>query len=113
MKLHPIVKEWRFYHKYCLIKDDYLSLFFVKRRAYKIFKKEAKQDSYSVKNLLNKAFPSLQNEDYIFYSSLNLHKSFWSDHIISNYYNEKIDFSFMNNCNLYFCVYCGISINFS
>lgn len=107
MKLHPIVKEWRLYHKYSLIKSKKLSLFFIKKRTFKIFKQEAKQDSYSIKNLLMKAFPSLNNEDYFFYSKQNLHKSFWSDHIIYNKNTGK--FVEKNPQKHYFCIHCGIS----
>lgn len=108
MKLHPIVKEWGFYHKYCQIKNKKLTLFFIKKRAFKIFKQETKQDAYSIKNLLTKAFPSLNKEDYLFYSKQNLHKSFWSDHIIYNE-NKSIKLNSKNLYKYYYCINCGIS----
>lgn len=112
MKLQPIIKEWRLYHKYSLVKSKKLSLFFIKKRAFKIFKQETKQDRYSIKHLVNQAFPSLKKEDYIFYSKQNLHKSFWSDHIMS-YYTRKLK-SFNNELiKHYFCINCGISNYFS
>ena len=38
------------------------SLFFVQKRAFKVFNKESKQDSYSTKKLLKKCFAFTNND---------------------------------------------------
>lgn len=58
-KLEPIVRGWRNYHKYCKMSGSRNSLVFIQRRAYKVFNKESKQNRYSSKKLLDKAFPSV------------------------------------------------------
>lgn len=58
-KLAPVVRGWRNYHRYCKMEGRKLSLYHTQNRAFKVFNKEAKQNQYSAKGLLNKAFPSV------------------------------------------------------
>ena len=58
-KLAPIVRGWRNYHKYCKMDGAKNSLYYTELRAFKVFNKEAKNDRYSSKTLLDKAFPSV------------------------------------------------------
>jgi RNA-directed DNA polymerase len=58
-KLAPIVRGWRNYHKFCKMDGSRFSLYHIKRRAKKVFNKEAKQNRYSSKKLLDKAFPKV------------------------------------------------------
>ncbi len=58
-KLSPIVRGWRNYHKFCKMDGSKLSLWFMSRRAYTVFNKEANKDRYSSKKLLDKAFPKV------------------------------------------------------
>jgi len=58
-KLAPIVRGWRNYHRFCKMDGARLSLYHIQNRAYKVFNKEAKQNRYSCKKLLDKAFPSV------------------------------------------------------
>lgn len=86
-----------------------LSLFFVKKRAFKVFNKESKQDSYSSKILLERAFPSLktiESENYfseraIFPYNYNTHTTFGSVH-----YNNLSFPPFYD----YVCIHCGLPI---
>lgn len=99
-KLYPIIKEWRLYHKYCFMKSARFSLFFVKKRTFKIFNKESKQDFYSSKNLLDKTFYVLNLQD----KNINIspyygHVTFWKDSFF--YKTEKIS-------NL-ICIHCGMN----
>ena len=57
-KLAPVVRGWRQYHKYCKL-DGKFNLYHTQKRTYKVFNKEKKQDRYTSKNLLDKAFPSV------------------------------------------------------
>jgi len=92
------------------------SLFFIKKRAFKVFKKESKQDLYSSKKLLNDIF---SNKNYLkktyFFSSTqsfldNSHKSFWSDYFL-NLNNFQKDISNSEIKFNYFCIDCGIFIS--
>ena len=58
-KLAPIVRGWRNYHQYCKIDGSRHSLSSIRKRTWKVFNKEAKQNRTSVKNLVNKAFPAV------------------------------------------------------
>ena len=56
-KLAPLVRGWRNYHCYCKMDGSRFSLWFLSHRAYTVFNKEAKNDRYSSKKLVDKAFP--------------------------------------------------------
>jgi RNA-directed DNA polymerase len=58
-KLAPVVRGWRNYHKYCKMDETRNSLYFIQKRAYTVFNKEAKQNKFSSKSLLDKAFPTV------------------------------------------------------
>ena len=59
MKLAPVVRGWRNYHKFCKMDETRNSLYYIQKRAYRVFNKEAKQNRYTSKTLLNKAFPTV------------------------------------------------------
>ena len=58
-KLAPVVRGWRNYHKYCKMDGARNSLYFMEYRAFKVFNKEKRQNRYTSKALLDKAFPSV------------------------------------------------------
>ncbi len=58
-KLAPIIRGWRNYHRYCKMDGARNSLTFMRKRAFKVFNKETKQNRYTSKKLLNQAFPSV------------------------------------------------------
>lgn len=58
-KLAPVVRGWRNYHRYCKLDGSRLSLYRIQKRAYKVFNKETKQNRYTSKKLLDKAFPAV------------------------------------------------------
>ncbi len=58
-KLAPLVRGWRNYHRYCKMDGNRNSLSSIRKRASKVFNKEKKQNRYTSKQLLNKAFPSV------------------------------------------------------
>ncbi|MEH1857922.1 MAG: reverse transcriptase domain-containing protein [Nostoc sp.] len=58
-KLAPIVRGWRNYHKFCKMDGAKFSLCHTSYRAFLVFNKETKQDRYSTKKLIDKAFPSV------------------------------------------------------
>ncbi|AVH74286.1 group II intron reverse transcriptase/maturase [Nostoc sp. 'Lobaria pulmonaria (5183) cyanobiont'] len=58
-KLAPVVRGWRNYHKFCKMDGSRNSLYHIQKRAYTVFNKETKQNRYSSKELLDKAFPAV------------------------------------------------------
>jgi RNA-directed DNA polymerase len=59
VKLAPLVRGWRQYHKYCKMDGSRNSLYHIQKRAYTVFNKERKQNRYTSKILLDKAFPTV------------------------------------------------------
>ncbi len=59
IKLAPVVRGWRNYHKYCKMEGSRNSLYFIQLRAFTVFNKETKQNRHTSKTLLDKAFPSV------------------------------------------------------
>ena len=59
IKLAPVVRGWRNYHKNCKMDGARHSLYFIQKRAFMVFNKETGQNRHSSKSLLNKAFPSV------------------------------------------------------
>ena len=59
IKLAPVVRGWRQYHKFCKMDGSRNSLYFIQKRAYTVFNKETKQNRHSSKTLLDKAFPAV------------------------------------------------------
>ncbi len=57
-KLAPVVRGWRNYHRYCKMDGARNSLYWMQKRAFKVFNKEKKQNRYTSKKLLNQAFPA-------------------------------------------------------
>ncbi|MGL5806174.1 MAG: group II intron reverse transcriptase/maturase [Xenococcaceae cyanobacterium] len=58
-KLAPIVRGWRNYHRYCKMDGARNSLFHTESRAFKVLNKETKQNRWTSKKLLDKAFPAV------------------------------------------------------
>ncbi len=58
-KLAPIVRGWRNYHRFCKMDGARNSLYHIETRAKKVFNKEPKQNRYTSKKLLDKAFPKV------------------------------------------------------
>ena len=58
-KLAPVVRGWRNYHRFCKMDGTRNSLFHIQNRAFRVFNKETKQNRYTSKQLLDKAFPAV------------------------------------------------------
>lgn len=59
IKLAPVVRGWRNYHRFCKMDGSKNSLFHIEKRAFMVFNKESKQDRQTSKKLLHKAFPTV------------------------------------------------------
>lgn len=109
-KLYPIIKNWKLYHKFSNLTQRKFSLFFVKKRAFKIFSKESKQDFYSIKRILTKAFYTLTFYDkftvdhFVLRSPYYGHMVFWNDF----YVKSIIIHGDLRNFSVFFCIHCGV-----
>ena len=63
VKLAPVVRGWRNYHRYCKMDGSRFSLYHVQYRAFKVFNKETKQNRHTSKILLDKAFPTVPHSE--------------------------------------------------
>lgn len=94
-----MLKKWKIYNKFCNLKDFKTSLYFVQKKAFTLLKKEAQQDRYSVKNLLENSFGTKKflktNKNLVLLSS---HSNFC--------------FNIINNSKgSFYCIHCGMNIN--
>lgn len=99
LKLLPIIKEWKFYNSFCNSIDSRFSLFYLKKKAFKSFNKESRQDLYSSKILLDKVFDLNLSEDkeaFPFYSHLVFCSDLYSEQVI---------------VKSSFCIHCGLGAN--
>ncbi|MBG1242059.1 group II intron reverse transcriptase/maturase [Nostoc sp. NZL] len=62
-KLAPLVRGWRNYHKFCKMDGSRFSLWFLNHRAYTVFNRETKNDRYSSRKLVDKAFPTVSHSE--------------------------------------------------
>ena len=58
-KLTPIIRGWRNYHKFCKMDGSRFTLWFIQKRAWKIFNKETRLTPEFTTKLVNKAFPKV------------------------------------------------------
>jgi RNA-directed DNA polymerase len=92
------------------------SLFFMQKRAFKIFNKESKQDYYSTRKLVERSFSSnfLELSDikkadlFLLKSPYYGHKTFWFDYSLFRYSVKSLsDYIVGNN---FFCIFCGAKV---
>jgi len=59
IKLAPIVRGWRNYHKYCQMDGSRFSLWHLSQRTFKKFKKQKTINRYQAVELVKRAFPNI------------------------------------------------------
>ena len=59
IRLSPVVRGWRNYHRFCKMDGSRLSLYNIQHRAYGKFNKETKLNRHVSKKLLDTAFPAV------------------------------------------------------
>ncbi len=64
MKLAPVVRGWRNYHRFCKMDGSRNSLYFIQNRAFRVFNKETKQNRHPSKTLLDIAFPAVPYSEH-------------------------------------------------
>lgn len=108
IKIAPIIRDWRVNNKFASLDNSRFSLFYLRKKAFKIFSKEAKQDSYSIKKLVEKCFQNISTSEKSFYE-LEVEKSPYYGHFIfmrglKFKTLRKNSYSYFNS----FCVHCGL-----
>jgi RNA-directed DNA polymerase len=112
-KLAPLVRGWRNYHRYCKMDGSRNSLYHIKTRAFNKFNKEAKNDRYSSKKLLDKAFPAVPYSENKFVSVKGEKSPFDGDIIYwsernSKLYNDETSKALKRQSHA--CGYCGLKM---
>jgi 5-methylcytosine-specific restriction endonuclease McrA len=59
IKLAPVVRGWRNYHRFCKMDGSRNSLYHIHNRAFRVFNKETKQNRHTCTELIGIAFPSV------------------------------------------------------
>ena len=110
-KLAPIVRGWRNYHKFCKLDGGRFSLYHMRYRAYKVFNKEKKQNRYTAKQLIDKAFPNpgWKENDHVMVkgnkSPFDGDIAYWSKRNSKLYLGETAKALTKQNHK---CAYCGL-----
>ena len=58
-KLAPVIRGWRNYHRFCDMSNARDSLWFIAKRAFRVFLKQKSVNRYKAESLVKKAFPSV------------------------------------------------------
>jgi group II intron reverse transcriptase/maturase len=112
-KLAPVVRGWRNYHRFCKMDGSRNSLFHIKTRAFRVFNKETKQNRYTSKKLLDKAFPAVPYSESKHInvkgekSPYDGDLSYWSERN-SKLYNNDTSKAFKRQNHK--CGYCGLKM---
>jgi retron-type reverse transcriptase len=113
IKLAPVVRGWRNYHRYCKMDGSRFSLYHIQHRAIQVFNREDKLNRESSKKLLEKAFPKVPYSE-------NKHINVKGD---KSPFDGDITYWSQRNCKLYDgetsfairrqnhrCGYCGLKM---
>jgi group II intron reverse transcriptase/maturase len=112
-RLAPLVRGWRNYHRFCKMDGSRNSLYHIRFRTLKVFNKEAKNDRYSSKNLLDKAFPTVPYSENRFVNVQGRKSPFDGDTTYWSERNSKLydgQTSFALKRQNHSCVHCGLKM---
>ncbi len=110
-KLAPIVRGWRNYHRFCKMNETRNSLYYMQKRAFKVFNKEQKQNRYSSKQLLNQAFPAVPYSENKFVNVKGDKSPYDGDLVYWNKRNSKHYDGYTSSAlkrQNHSCVACGL-----
>ncbi|MDJ0596363.1 MAG: reverse transcriptase domain-containing protein [Pleurocapsa sp. MO_226.B13] len=112
-KLAPVVRGWRNYHRYCKMDGARNSLYYMQKRAFKVFNRETKQDRYSSKKLLDIAFPKVPYSENKFVNVKGDKSPFDGDIVYWSKRNSKLydgETSKALKRQNHSCVTCGLKL---
>jgi len=110
-KLAPVVRGWRNYNRYCKMDEVRFTLYYIQKRAFKVFNKEPKQNRHTSTKLVTKAFSKVP---YFQYKHVNVRGekspfdgdlAYWSERN-SKLYNGKTSTALRRQNHT--CGYCGL-----
>lgn len=113
LKLAPVVRGWRNYHRFCKMDGSRFSLWHINNRTFKVFKKETKQDKESALKLIQQAFPSVPYSENKHVnvkgdlSPFNGDLTYWSERNSKLYEGETSKALKRQNHE---CGYCGLKM---
>jgi RNA-directed DNA polymerase len=110
-KLALVVRGWRNYHKYCKMDGSRNSLYFIQYRAFKVFNKETKQNRYTSKKLLDKAFPTVPYSENRFVNVKGTKSPYDGDMVYWSERNSKLYDELTSKAlkrQSHSCVSCGL-----
>jgi RNA-directed DNA polymerase len=112
-KLAPLVRGWRNYHRFCKMDGNKNSLYFIQKRAFKVFNKEKKQNRYTSKQLLDKGFPYIPYSENKFVNVKGDKSPFDGDLIYWSERNSKLYDGYTSKAlkrQNHTCGYCGLKM---
>ena len=113
VRLAPLIRGWRNYHRYCKMDGAKNSLYFIQNRAFKVFNKEKKQNRHTSKKLLDKAFPAIPYSENKFVNVMGDKSpydgdlTYWSERNSKLYDGETSKALKRQNHK---CGYCGLKL---
>ena len=111
MKLAPLVRGWRNYHRYCKMDGSRFSLWKTAYRAFKVFNKEKKLNQHTSTELVKKAFPSVSNTENRHVNVKGTKSPYDGDLIYWSQRNSKLYDNHTSRClkrQNHSCGYCGL-----
>ena len=111
MKLAPLVRGWRNYHRYCKMDGSRFSLWKTAYRAFKVFNKEKKLNQHTATELVKKAFPSVSYSENRHVNVKGTKSPYDGDLIYWSQRNSKLYDNHTSRClkrQNHSCGYCGL-----
>ncbi len=111
MKLAPLVRGWRNYHRYCKMDGSRFSLWRTAHRAFKVFNKEKKLNQHTATELVKKAFPSVSYRENRHANVKGTKSPYDGDLIYWSQRNSKLYDNHTSRClkrQNHSCEYCGL-----
>ena len=110
LKLYPIIQDWYFYNRFTNLEYLRASIYFLKKRTFKIFNSEVNQDRYSTKFLINKCFAfnfgkinTFKKGDFF----NTFHISFWFDYSSFLLRTNFFELFLKKEFKYCLCIHCG------
>lgn len=108
-KIFPLIKEWKFYHKFSFLKGSKFSFFYLKKKCLKAFAKETKHDFYSSKKLMDKCFTKISSSDIHNFERRTRISPYFGHLIFCNTKNFRLKYPiFLRIKYNFFCIHCGM-----
>ena len=113
MKIAPLVRGWRNYHRYCKMGGSRFSLWRLNNRTFKVFNKEKKLSRYTATELIKKAFPTVPYSENRYVKVKGEKSPYDGDLIYWSKRNNKLYDGATSGClkrQQQSCGYCGLKL---